>query len=150
MEKVHPIDQMVGQRVRLARIERGMSQTELATKVGITFQQIQKYERGTNRVSASRLFDIARVLKLEVAWFFKDPPADVAHVLKAEELNLPVFSRVEIRALKKLAGLNPQVRRGLFAIIDALDGSQETESSTEEPTPGAPEPGKDLTSKIQQ
>ena len=131
MEKAHPIDQMVGQRVRVARIERGMSQTELADAVGITFQQIQKYERGTNRVSASRLFDIARVLKLDVAWFFKDPPADIARLLEVEELALPVFSRLEIRALKKLARLDPHIRRDAFAIIDALDGAEQAESPAE-------------------
>lgn len=64
------VDTYVGQRMRQRRWELGMTQTELAEKVGVRFQQIQKYEMGTNRVSASRLWDIAEALEVPAAYFF--------------------------------------------------------------------------------
>ena len=60
-ETVHPVDRLVGNNVRMLRTLRGISQSSLGEQVGVTFQQIQKYEKGVNRVSASMLFDIARV-----------------------------------------------------------------------------------------
>ncbi|MEO0823541.1 MAG: helix-turn-helix transcriptional regulator [Pseudomonadota bacterium] len=67
----HPVDVHVGQRVRQRRWMVGMTQQQLAERVGIKFQQIQKYETGTNRVSASRLWDIASALEVPVAFFFE-------------------------------------------------------------------------------
>ncbi|MDF7674083.1 helix-turn-helix transcriptional regulator [Acetobacteraceae bacterium ESL0709] len=66
------VDVHVGNRIRLIRILRGLSQSRLAESLGITFQQIQKYERGANRVGASRLYEIARVLDVPVSFFFDD------------------------------------------------------------------------------
>jgi len=62
----HPVDRLVGSRVRLMRTARGLSQSRLAEDLGITFQQVQKYEKGTNRISASRLFEISRLLGVSV------------------------------------------------------------------------------------
>lgn len=67
----HPVDTHVGKRVRHRRWMVGMTQQQLAEKVGIKFQQIQKYETGMNRVSASRLWDIAEALSVPVAFFFE-------------------------------------------------------------------------------
>lgn len=67
----HPVDIHVGQRVRQRRWMLGMTQEQLATSVGIKFQQIQKYETGANRVSASRLWDIAATLGVPVSFFFE-------------------------------------------------------------------------------
>ena len=64
------IDQYVGDRVRARRRELSLSQTDLATAVGVTFQQVQKYERGFNRISASKLYQIGHVLKVEPGYFF--------------------------------------------------------------------------------
>ncbi|MEM9319254.1 MAG: helix-turn-helix transcriptional regulator [Pseudomonadota bacterium] len=66
----HPVDIHVGKRVRHRRWMVGMTQQQLATKVGIKFQQIQKYETGMNRVSASRLWDIASALEVDIGYFF--------------------------------------------------------------------------------
>src|SRR5919198_2668524 len=68
----NPIDIHVGGRVRLRRTLLGMSQEKLAEAIGLTFQQVQKYERGANRVGASRLFDLARGLDVPVSYFFED------------------------------------------------------------------------------
>jgi transcriptional regulator with XRE-family HTH domain len=64
------LDALIGQRIRQARTLRNLSQAELATKAGVTFQQLQKYENGSNRVSASRLYQIAKILEFPVTYFF--------------------------------------------------------------------------------
>lgn len=75
----HPIDVHVGGRIRLRRTLLGLSQEKLGEMIGLTFQQVQKYERGSNRVGASRLFDLSRVLDVPMSFFFEDmdeqPPA---------------------------------------------------------------------------
>jgi transcriptional regulator with XRE-family HTH domain len=68
----HPVDVHVGKRIRQRRWLIGMTQQQLADAVGIKFQQIQKYETGMNRVSASRLWDVARTLGVSIAYFFED------------------------------------------------------------------------------
>ncbi len=67
----HPVDIHVGQRVRQRRWEVGMTTQQLGDSVGITFQQIQKYETGANRIGASRMWDIAEVLEVPVSFFFE-------------------------------------------------------------------------------
>jgi transcriptional regulator with XRE-family HTH domain len=66
----HPIDVHVGARIKLLRLQRAWSQTALGARVGLTFQQIQKYENGSNRVSVSRLFEMARALRVPISVFF--------------------------------------------------------------------------------
>jgi transcriptional regulator with XRE-family HTH domain len=73
-KRPNPIDVHVGSRVRLRRNMLGMSQEKLGEKLGITFQQVQKYEKGTNRVGASRLQAIASILDTPVSFFFDDAP----------------------------------------------------------------------------
>ena len=72
----NPIDTHVGARMRLRRTLLGMSQEKLAEALGLTFQQVQKYERGTNRIGASRLFDLAGALDVPVSYFFDDISAE--------------------------------------------------------------------------
>ena len=74
----HTVDVHVGARVRLRRRLLGMSQERLADALGLTFQQVQKYERGANRVSASKLFEIARTLQTPIEFFFEGLPDPVA------------------------------------------------------------------------
>ena len=66
----HPIDVHVGKRLRMRRNMLGLSQEELGRSVGVTFQQVQKYERGTNRVGSSRLYEFSRILSVPVGYFF--------------------------------------------------------------------------------
>ena len=74
-EALNVIDKHVGNRVRMRRLMLDMSQTALADGLGISFQQVQKYEKGTNRISASRLQQIADVLEVPVPFFFEELPA---------------------------------------------------------------------------
>lgn len=66
----HPVDRHVGRRVCEKRISLGYNQSDLGRALGLTFQQIQKYEKGANRISASKLWDIARFFKVDVSYFF--------------------------------------------------------------------------------
>jgi transcriptional regulator with XRE-family HTH domain len=75
-----PVDIHVGSRIRLRRTLMGMSQEKLGESLGLTFQQVQKYERGANRVGASRLFDLSRVLDVPISFFFDDMPEPLANV----------------------------------------------------------------------
>jgi transcriptional regulator with XRE-family HTH domain len=73
----NPIDVHVGNRLRARRTLMGLSQTRLAEAMGLTFQQVQKYERGTNRVSSSRLFDLSRILDVPIKFFFDEMGAGI-------------------------------------------------------------------------
>jgi transcriptional regulator with XRE-family HTH domain len=71
---MHPTDKHVGQRVRMRRLMLGMSHMNVADALGVTFQQLQKYEKGTNRISVSRLQHIAQILQVPVIFFFEGAP----------------------------------------------------------------------------
>ncbi len=81
--KPHPVDVRVGARVQQRRVLLGMTQTDLGDAIGLTFQQVQKYERGTNRISASRLCELSRVLDVSIEYFFEDMPTAVAAISPA-------------------------------------------------------------------
>jgi transcriptional regulator with XRE-family HTH domain len=72
--RANPIDIHVGSRVRFRRMLLGMSQEKLGERLGLTFQQVQKYEKGINRIGASRLYDLAQVLGVPVQFFYEDAP----------------------------------------------------------------------------
>jgi transcriptional regulator with XRE-family HTH domain len=71
---LNPIDKYVGNRLRMRRLMLDMSQTDIADALGLTFQQVQKYEKGTNRIGASRLQHIAQILQVPVSFFFEEAP----------------------------------------------------------------------------
>ncbi len=77
MAKSHPVDAHVGIRMRQRRTLLGMSQTKLGDAVGLTFQQVQKYERGSNRVGSSRLYEFSKALDVPVSYFFDEMPGNV-------------------------------------------------------------------------
>ena len=82
----NPIDKHVGSRVRMRRMMLGMSQEKLGNNLGLTFQQVQKYEKGTNRIGASRLQQISHILQVPVSFFFEGAPANV-NGPRSEEMN---------------------------------------------------------------
>ena len=73
----NPVDRHTGSRVRMRRLMLGMSQTKLAEKIGLTFQQVRKYEKGTNRMGSSRLQQMANILKVPVTFFFEGAPGQL-------------------------------------------------------------------------
>ena len=80
---INSVDLHIGQRLQLRRVMLGMSQSDLAKRCGISFQQIQKYETGGNRIAASRLFDISQALETSVAFFFSGLPGNFPPETKA-------------------------------------------------------------------
>lgn len=90
IDEPDPIDVHVGSRVRLRRTLLGLSQDKLARAIGVSFQQLQKYERGTNRISASRLYALSKVLGVGISWFFEDAPSTAKRRTAAAEARQPV------------------------------------------------------------
>ena len=86
-----PIDKYVGSRVRMRRLMLGMSQEKLGDALGITFQQVQKYEKGKNRISASRLQQISHVLRVPVGFFFEGVPDVPGYVNSTREAPSPAY-----------------------------------------------------------
>ena len=118
----HPVDVHVGKRVRHRRWMVGMTQQQLAGKVGIKFQQIQKYETGMNRISASRLWDIAEALEVPVSFFFEGIGEDV-DVVELEKDGVPgdILADKEALELVRSYYLIPEVqRRRLFDLARAI------------------------------
>ena len=131
----NPIDQHVGRRIRLRRNRLGWSQTVLAEKLGVTFQQLQKYERGANRVSGSRLYDIAQALNISISYFFEDVPDEVM-VLSPRTLggsksvsvtgigNVPDQSETNQLLDVYYRISDPNIRGKVYALAKALAGGR--------------------------
>lgn len=137
-EPPNPIDVQVGSRVRLRRTMLGMSQEKLAEAIGLTFQQIQKYERGANRIGASRLHELSRVLDVPVSFFFddRDPvrapaiPAGFAEPPPEPFESDPLRRRETVELIEAYYAIDDSgVRRRLFDLARALategDGASE-------------------------
>lgn len=84
-------DKHVGSRVRMRRMMLNMSQTDLGNSIGLTFQQVQKYEKGTNRIGAGRLHQIARILKVPVSFFFEGSPREADAASEIDQAPLPTY-----------------------------------------------------------
>ncbi len=126
----NPIDIFVGARVRLQRQVLGMSQGTLAGALNITFQQVQKYEKGTNRIGASRLQEIARILGVPVSFFFRDgddlPASTVGIDVAAAEGNSVMQYIATADGLKLNQAFvrikDPAIRKSIITFIEALSG----------------------------
>ena len=120
----NPVDVHVGGRVRLRRTVLGLSQEKLGAALGLTFQQVQKYERGTNRIGASRLFELSRVLDVPVGFFFEEyagrrdgglseapPPRYEAASMQRDSLELiGIYQRI----------VDPEMRRQFLDLAKAI------------------------------
>jgi transcriptional regulator with XRE-family HTH domain len=127
----NPIDVHVGSRLRLRRTLLGLSQEALGEALGLTFQQIQKYERGANRIGASRLFDLARALEVPVEYFYDEMPYEVMaasprHMTNATEE--PPEQRIDPMSKRETLDLvrtyyrigDPNVRKRVYELARAL------------------------------
>lgn len=134
-KKPNPIDIHVGSRIRLRRTMLGMSQEKLGESLGITFQQIQKYEKGTNRVGASRLQNISSILNVPVSFFFEDAPGD--HSSTPGGLEEASSSNYVVDFLSSSEGLqlnrafvkiaDPRVRRRIVDLVKTLAADADSE-----------------------
>ena len=123
----NPIDKHVGSRVRMRRMMINMSQEKLGESLGITFQQIQKYEKGTNRIGASRLQNISSVLGVPVAFFFDGAPSSGVTVSGLAEEASPAYvadflatseGLALTRAFTRIS--DPKVRRRIVDLVETL------------------------------
>jgi transcriptional regulator with XRE-family HTH domain len=130
----HPVDIHVGNRVRQRRTLLGLSQEKLGEALGLSFQQVQKYERGTNRVSASRLYEMGRVLDVPVSYFFENiDAAEVASQTSggrgAEERPDPMNRRETLVLVQSYYGItDATLRRRMLDLIKSLRRSSEAKS----------------------
>ena len=126
----NPVDIHVGSRVRLRRTLLGMSQEKLGNALGLTFQQVQKYERGTNRIGSSRLFLLSRILDVPVSFFFDDMSPEIASgragFAEAAQANFDQDDLAKretlelVRANYKITDAG--VRKRLFDLVKAVGG----------------------------
>ena len=113
----HPIDVYVGSRVRRRRTLLGLNQTQLGEKLGITFQQIQKYENGANRISASRLYQMTRILDVPVSFFF-DGLVEGASAWSPDNILVKRETLEFVRAYYRIG--DPATRMHLFELTKAM------------------------------
>ncbi|MEO1250121.1 MAG: helix-turn-helix transcriptional regulator [Pseudomonadota bacterium] len=125
----HPVDTHVGGRIKLRRNILGMSQEKLGKAIGLTFQQVQKYEKGTNRVGASRLFELSQVLGVPVSYFFEGAPSEME---SAEKTVAPEFAESDPMARRETIDLirayysieNPAIRRRFLELVRSMASSE--------------------------
>jgi transcriptional regulator with XRE-family HTH domain len=142
-DKPNPIDVHVGRRLRLRRTLLGMSQERLAQLLGLTFQQIQKYERGVNRIGSSRLYELGQILRVPVSFFFDDMAEgqsgrgqqlltpglaeEAAGFTFDDDHDLPLDKRETlelVRAYNRIS--DPATRKRLFELAKALANVEDT------------------------
>jgi transcriptional regulator with XRE-family HTH domain len=131
-KRPNPIDVHVGCRIRLRRTMSGMSQERLGDSLGITFQQIQKYERGTNRVGASRLQNIANILNVPVSFFFENSPGQDTSLIDLPQDDLQVFlsSPEGFRLNQEFVKItDPKVRLRIVEMVKAIAVDQDEGSA---------------------
>ncbi len=135
----NPVDIHVGARVRLRRTLLGMSQEKLGEAIGLTFQQVQKYERGANRVGASRLYDLSRFLEVPVSFFFDDMPDEISSksVHERREMsespdpfdNDPMNRRETLELVRAYYRItDPNQRKKIFELVKSMGALQGTDS----------------------
>lgn len=133
----NPVDKHVGARVRMRRMMLNMSQQKLGDSLGLTFQQVQKYEKGTNRVSGSRLHQIAGVLRVPVAFFFEGAPAlhgkapDIGGAPSAAAfVNDFLISRGGFRLARAFNRItNARLKHSIVDLVETLAGVDESDES---------------------
>jgi transcriptional regulator with XRE-family HTH domain len=135
--KPNPVDIHVGTRVRFRRMLLGMSQEKLGEKLGLTFQQVQKYEKGVNRIGASRLFDLSQVLGVPVQFFYEEAPltadqqqaqVSAGFTERPSESYIVEFlnSREGLELNRSFARIqDPKVRRSVVDLVRSLAGEEQ-------------------------
>ncbi len=128
----NPIDVYVGSRVRMRRLMLGMSQERLADQIGVTFQQVQKYEKGTNRIGASRLQTIAGVLAIQVSFFFQQDNSQslttdgIGHLNGLDDLSEFLTSKEGLglnKAFMKIGDAG--IRQSILTLVTSLADASE-------------------------
>jgi transcriptional regulator with XRE-family HTH domain len=117
------MDKLIGRNVRVHRLVRGLTQEVLGEKLGVTFQQVQKYEKGTNRVGSGRLYQIASILEVPVTAFFEggDPPSALRNSSHFDLLADPV----SLRMVQAFAGIaDHKTKRAVLALVESMNSTE--------------------------
>ena len=127
----NPVDVHVGGRLRLRRTLLGKTQTDLGNAVGLTFQQIQKYERGANRIGSGRLYDFSQLLGVPVSFFYDDLPGEITEKKPAPDGQLfdqeQLSSRESLKLIRAYYNISdPGIRNGLYELARSLADKPET------------------------
>jgi transcriptional regulator with XRE-family HTH domain len=129
----NPVDKHVGSRVRMRRMMLGMSQEKLGDALGLTFQQVQKYEKGTNRIGASRLQQISLILQVPVSFFFEGAPPPPGRPSNISEAPSPAYvtdflattdGLTLTKAFMRLK--NAKLRRRIVELVEEMAGGEES------------------------
>jgi transcriptional regulator with XRE-family HTH domain len=132
----NPVDKYVGSRVRMRRIMLGMSQEKLGEALGLTFQQIQKYEKGTNRVGASRLQQISEILQVPVSFLFDGGPSGIAGSAHSAENASPAYisdflatseGLALTRAFTRIA--DAKLRRSIVDLVERIAARESSDAA---------------------
>ncbi len=122
-KRTDPIDVFVGNNVQILRLEKRLSQSDLADRLGISFQQIQKYEKGINRIGSGRLARLSQVLGVSVSRFFQGCEAGITSGMPPEALTDLLTKPYAIRMLKALANMsNNATRLSLVELAESMAG----------------------------
>ena len=125
-----PVDVLVGQNIRICRLQKGLSQTELGERIGVTFQQIQKYEKGANRVGASRLTQIAGVLGVPLPTLFEGTPTAGQAVPEASARALLTHPHA-LRLLQAFDRISSEaMKNALLQMIESISGGRPPRKGT--------------------
>jgi transcriptional regulator with XRE-family HTH domain len=131
----NPVDRHVGSRVRMRRIMLGMSQEKLGEGLGLTFQQIQKYEKGTNRIGASRIQQISEILQVPVSFLFEGSPGSSADAQNFDDAPSPTYVADFLATSEGLALIraftlipNIKLRRAIVDMVELIGGGKEANS----------------------
>ena len=125
-KSLNPIDKHVGSRVRMRRMMLAMTQTDLGDALGLTFQQVQKYEKGTNRVGASRLQHISQILQVPVAFFFEGAPHQPGQPKGLGEAPSPAYvseflaTRDGLNLIKAFVHIKSKLRRRIVDLVEEI------------------------------
>lgn len=127
VKKAHAIDRLVGAQLRKRRIELGLTQLSVAEAIGVTFQQIQKYERGSNRIVASRLYDLANTLDVPPEYFFAEAQPETPAGTERDDADddtcpSPKETRNLINAYYEIA--DPALRKKLIELVRSVSASK--------------------------
>lgn len=109
----HPVDIQVGQRIKAARKLQKLTQTDLADGVGVSYQQIQKYENGDNRVSASMLYEIAQALNIPMAYFYNG-------IERPNKGGIDEFDSRELTIIRKYRKMPPDKQNAVYRVVNSL------------------------------
>jgi len=123
----NPTDRHVGSRVRMRRMMLAMSQEKLGDALGLTFQQVQKYEKGTNRIGASRLQQISQILKVPVAFFFEGLPNELApSALSVAQIDDFISDSDGLRLIRAFMRIdNADLRRRIVMLVQEIAGDDD-------------------------